>query len=398
VSFGAFVLRNIVATGFRSAVILTCVALVAGFALFTALVTEGSEQSLSKAKQRLGADILVVPKGSESRVQTALLSGRPTTAWMPKENLDKIAQVSGVQRASAQLYLASLSNASCCAVSEMFLLVFDPATDFTLQPWLEQELGGPLKLGDVVGGTHVFVPEGDDFIMLYGYFLTLKATLEATGTGLDQTMFMTIDTARDMARISLSRAEKPLEIPPDSISAVLVKTADSERHDVAQRIQQDLPGVAVVERPDLFQAFDQRINILTKGFFAVLGVSWAFATLTVGLIFSMSANERRREIGVMRALGSPRHFALRSLLAEAALLAGLGAAFGLVLTYCGVLLFHDLLASALDIYFVLPSVVDLGVLLGQILALSMASVAISTSLPAFWMSSGESVGAMRARI
>jgi len=394
-SFGALVLRNIGAAGFRSAVILACVALVAGFALFTALVTEGSDQSLSKAKQRLGADILVVPKGSESRVQTALLSGRPTTAWMPKENLGKIAQISGVQRASAQLFLASLSNASCCAVSEMFMLVFDPATDFTLQPWLEHELGGPLKLGEVVGGTHVFVPEGDDFIMLYGYFLTLKATLEATGTGLDQTMFMAMDTARDMARISLSRAEKPLEIPENSITAVLVKTADGERHAVARRIQQDLPGVSVLERPDLFQEFGQRINVLTKGFFAVLAVSWAFATLTVGLVFSISANERRREIGVMRALGSPRHFALRSLLAEAALLAGLGAALGLVLTYCGVLLFHDLLASALDIYFLLPSLADLGILLGQILALSTASVAISTSLPAFRMSRTESVSLMR---
>jgi len=64
-------------------------------------------------------------------------------------------------------------------------------TDFTITPWLEKTLGHDIGLGEAVGGTHVFVPEGEQNIRLYGYFVTLKANMEPTGTGLDQSMFLT---------------------------------------------------------------------------------------------------------------------------------------------------------------------------------------------------------------
>ena len=52
----------------------------------------------------------------------------------------------GVAVASPQVYLESLSHASCCAVSHMFIVAYDPRTDFTVEPWLHQELGGELGL------------------------------------------------------------------------------------------------------------------------------------------------------------------------------------------------------------------------------------------------------------
>ena len=103
------------------------------------------------------------------------------------------------------------------------MVAFDPKTDFTIEPWLKQKLGHELRLGEAVGGSYVFTPEGEENIKLYGYFITLKGNLAPTGTGLDQTMFLTFETAQDVARISKTRAERPLEIPADSISAALVK-------------------------------------------------------------------------------------------------------------------------------------------------------------------------------
>ena len=52
--------------------------------------------------------------------------------------------------------------------------------------------------------------EGGQNIKIYGYQVTLKANLEATGTGLDQTMFLTFDTAYDIARKSATQAKSPL--------------------------------------------------------------------------------------------------------------------------------------------------------------------------------------------
>jgi putative ABC transport system permease protein len=89
----------------------------------------------------------------------------------------------------------------------MFLIAYDPQTDFTISPWLKETVGETLKLGEAVGGTYVFVPEGEQNIKLYGYFITLKANMEPTGTGLDQSMFLTFETARDIARISQTMAK-----------------------------------------------------------------------------------------------------------------------------------------------------------------------------------------------
>ena len=134
---------------------------VAAFLLSTTLIIKGAEYSLDAGISRLGADILVVPSGAEQKVETALLMGKPTSVWMPQENLAKLAAIPGVEKVSPQIYLASLYGASCCAVSEMFMVVYDPQTDFAITPWLQRKLGRGLKLGEVIGGTYIFVPEGD---------------------------------------------------------------------------------------------------------------------------------------------------------------------------------------------------------------------------------------------
>ena len=88
---------------------------------------------------------------------------------MPQDNLDKIAALPGVKAASPQLYLSTLTGASCCSVADMFLVAYDPRTDFTIQPWLITKFGTGLKLGEAVGGTYVFTPPGDQNIKIYDY-------------------------------------------------------------------------------------------------------------------------------------------------------------------------------------------------------------------------------------
>ena len=55
---------------------------------------------------------------------------------------------------------------------------------------------------------------------------------------------------------------------------------------------------------------------------------WALAVALTGIIFSMSLAERRREMGVLRALGATRPAVGASLLSEAAVLALSGSLLG----------------------------------------------------------------------
>ena len=150
-NLGQFAWTHITGSAFRSWVVFLCAMLVAGFSLSTVLIIRGAQDSLRLALNRLGADIIVVPEGAETKVESALLMGKPVKVWMPQDNLDKIARVPGVAMASPQLYLSSLSNASWCAVADMFMVAFDPKTDFTIEPWLKQKLGHELRLGEAVG-------------------------------------------------------------------------------------------------------------------------------------------------------------------------------------------------------------------------------------------------------
>src|SRR5512138_231992 len=248
--------KNISGNAFRNGVVSLCALLLAAFALFITLVIRGAESSLRLTIDRLGADIVVVPEGSEAKIESALLMGVPARFWMPKEHIGKLAAIPGVEVVSPQLYLATLTGASCCSVSDMFMIAYDPATDFTVQPWLEEALGNGLRVGEVVGGSYISATEGDQNIKVYGYLLTLKENLEPTGTGLDQTMFLTFDTAYDIASKSTFQAKSPLTIPEDSISAALVKVKPgSDPHEVALQIIQKVPGVTPIESSNLFQSY-----------------------------------------------------------------------------------------------------------------------------------------------
>ena len=107
----------------------------------------GAGDSVRLTQKRLGADILVVPEGNERKVEGALLMGSTAQIRMPTANLAKIRAIPGVEVASPQLYLMSMSNSSCCSVPDMFMVAYDPATDFTVEPWLKEEFGRELDAG-----------------------------------------------------------------------------------------------------------------------------------------------------------------------------------------------------------------------------------------------------------
>jgi putative ABC transport system permease protein len=388
--------KNIGGSAFRSWIVALCAFLVASFALGTVLVMRGAENSIRLAIGRLGADIVVLPEGTSTKVESALLMGHPTQVWMPRSKLEEIAAVPGVETVSPQLYLSTLSNASCCSVEDMFLIAYEPETDFTITPWLNKNLGDGLHLGEVVGGTYVFVPEGEQNIKIYGYFVTLKANMEPTGTGLDQSMFLTFETAQDIARISRSTADSPLEIPAASISAAMVKLKPGhDPYEVSLKIMRQVPGVTPIESPNLFQAYRKQMSGLLTGILVAMGITLTLSILLIGLIFSMAANERRRELGVLRAMGATRGFVFRSLLTEAGLLAMGGGIAGIGVAVLVTVLFRRLIIVSLGIPFLLPSP---SVLLAQVaggLGLALGSVTLAALFPAYRISHMDPSIAMR---
>jgi putative ABC transport system permease protein len=388
--------KNIWGSGFRSTAIFLCVMGVAAFLLSTMLIINGSQNSLNSGIKRLGADIVVVPAGAQDKVETALLMGQPTNVWMPADNLVTISAIPGVEAVSPQVYLTSLYGAACCAVSEMFMVVYDPKTDFTVTPWLQKNLGRGLTTGEVIGGTYVFVPQGATGIKLYGYSTTLKGNLEPTGTGIDQTMFMTMDTAQAMAQSSLTTAVQPLQIPPNSISAIMVKVQPgADIHKVALQITRDTNGMYPIESPNLFGAFRSQMDGLLWGFLVLTIIIWILAALMMGVNFSMAANDRRREMAVLRAVGATPSFTFSLILTEASILAAAGAIVGISVAAFLLFIFKDVIAASLKMPFLFPSFTSFLGLFGIGLAVAVITVTLSALVAAIRVSRQELAISMR---
>ncbi len=388
--------KNISGNSLRSWVVALCALVVAAFALFATLLLRGAATSLELAADRLGADIVVVPEGADIEMEGALLMGIPAHFWMPADRVEELAAIPGVEAVSPQIYLATLVGASCCSVSEMFMIAYDPQTDFTVRPWLERRLPGGLGLGEVIGGDYISATEGEDGILVYGDLVRLKGNLEPTGTGLDQSLFFTLDTARDIARVSETEADEPLVLPPDQVSAVLVKTEPgTNTEEIAVEIYRTVPGVYPIQSANLFQSSRRQLTSLLNTVLIMMALIWPLAIVLIGMVFLMAANERRRELGMLRALGATSRFVAGSLLTEAGLLALCGASVGVFLAVLALYLFRRLIMSSLGVPFLLPSPGSLALQIGVGLLLAMLSVLLAALLPAIKISRRDPAIAMR---
>jgi putative ABC transport system permease protein len=373
-----------------------CATLMAAFVVSATLIIGGANDSLRLALDRLGADIIVIPDGHEQRLEAALLMGIPVHCWMPDTVVDEVAKVEGVEAVSPQLYLSTLRGATCCSVPEMFLIAYEPETDFTLRPWLEQNLEGGLALGEAVGGSLVYVPEADGELLVYGYGLDLKGSLDPTGTGLDQSMFFTFETAFDIARLSPDQAVKVMDIPPRTISSVMVKVdLRTDPHQVAQAIDAAIPGVTPLETNRLFKGQREQIVSLLNSVVVLLVITWVLAMALIAVVFSLAVNERRRHIGVMRALGASRTTVLQSLLLEAGVLALAGGGAGIFVSFLAIYLFRPLIIRLMEVPFLFPAPLHLAGLALGALALAMLGVTAAALIPALRISLQDPAISMR---
>jgi putative ABC transport system permease protein len=397
VSLRRLVLKNLRGNAFRSLVVLLCAALVAGLVLSATFVVRGAEASLRTNLNRLGADILVLPWGTMTeKIGGVRLMSAAIEGWMPRVYLDKIAALEGVAEVSPQLHLASLQDSAYSARPELFVVAYDPATDFTVGPWLEQGLEQGLGVGQAVAGARITLPQGEDTLSLFGQQLKLVDRLEPTATSIDDTVFVSFEMAEQMVAWSSRQGQQELKIMPGSISAIMTKLAlGSDPHEVAVRILEQVPGVVPLETPGLFQAERQQMIGVLRTILGLLGVIWALTVVFLGLVFAIAASERRWEIGVLRALGLSRSFVLRALLLEGATLALAGGFAGVVIAATGFAALGEQVATVVKLPLQFPSPLALLSLALGGQATALASVALAAFIPAWRISHEEVALSMR---
>jgi putative ABC transport system permease protein len=383
-------LKNIEDNAFRSWIVAICAGLVVAFIIGATLVINGSQESMQKVTERLGADITVIPSGNQTIVEQAFLMGVPVDIWMDRDIVEEIAAMDGVAIVSPQLFLSTMRGASCCSVSDMFMVAYDPATDFTVHPWMEENLGRELTLGEAIGGVYISDSEGRDDILVYGYSIELLGNLEPTGSGLDQSLFFTYETAMDIARHSPMQAERELIINPNAISTALVRLEDTaDPFLVAQEIEASIPGINAITSANLFREQRERVDSLVNSVTSLSVIAWVMALVLIGFVTSTAISSRTQEIGVLRVLGATRTEVIKTLLLESSLLTIGGSLVGIIFAIAVITLFRNLIMNILKVPIYIPNIGELLLLMLIVVGLSLASVFLATLIPILRISNQE---------
>ncbi len=230
----------------------------------------------------------------------------------------------------------------------------------------------------------------------YGHDFNVVGVMDATGMGADESVFMTLDAAYRMAAESQKEALTALDIEPGQISSVLVKVEPGVTIDqVAQRIMSSVPGMVAITANEISRSVTDRLSGFLRGFIVLDIIVWVMSLLTIAAIFSMIVNERRREIGLLRAMGGNRGYIFRLMTTEAVLLTAAGGAVGIVLGGAGLFIFRTVITSSLGIPYLWPPVWYFALLVGGTLLLSVLSGVVASLYPAISSSRLEPYAAIR---
>ncbi len=276
-------------------------------------------------------------------------------------------------------------------VHDVDLVAFDPERDFTVVPWVKEKLERPIQNGDIFIGARREESLGSQ-VTLYGHPLTVYGRLGQTGVGpFERALFMTFATVKDMG--------KAIDYDPRKASALLVRlnagtTAEQVRFALASR-----PEVKVVAGTSLFTSVRQMLRSLLAGAVFFTGLLLFASVFMVTVLFSAILAERRRELGLLLAIGARRTQVLSMVLTEAALMTALGGICGLAVGCVLLLVFQRSLGyyfASVNVPLLWPSDTSLVLYAAGCMLLAATLGVLGAAIPAWRASRQEPYRLVRA--
>jgi putative ABC transport system permease protein len=191
----------------------------------------------------------------------------------------------------------------------------------------------------------------------------VRATYRSTKDNIDEkTMFFHWEYLQEMRRLQW---EQGYDARGNDVAIFMVKVA--EGHD----------SIAVSEAIDaIYENGPQRTRTQTEAafqaqFVSMLGnipafLGWIGGAVMFAILFSvlntalMSARERSRDVGILKALGFPESLAARLLVVESVLVVGTGGVVGTALAFLAAPAFRRMFGMLIPNYFVEPSMAWVG--------------------------------------
>ena len=325
------------------------------------VLSYGLKNGINTVQKRLGADLMIVPKGAEQKMQSVLISGEPNYFYMEKEIAEKISQIEGVEKVTSRFYLTSVSE-DCCDFPVQ-IVGFEPETDFVISPWIEESFPPDSKKfteefyteGCVVTGSNVLTQK--DGVRFFGKTHPVSGKLSKSGAGIDNAVFVSMNTLKEIYDDAKGRGFGFISDGKagSKVSAVFVRLSEGAKADsTAVKITSRIPNVSVVKRDAVFSEISSSLDSV---FFIlkILAVSVTlFTVISLAIIFPLAVSSMIAEFSILRILGAAHKKCAKILLYEALFISVAGGLSGIALACLLVFPFCTAIDSALSVPLVFP--------------------------------------------
>ncbi len=308
---------------FRNIVLAVAVALLVSLLVFALLFNRAVQDDVEAASRKLGADIVMVPAAAITEAEEFILESKKKDFYMDKAVYDKVRTMPEVKAATYQIYLETLES-GCCSIVAGQVVAFDPETDFVIAPWFN-EPPPPLQDDEVYIGSYVYEYLGlINTPVLFNHKVKAVADLNETGTGLDHGLFMRV---KDLDKIS---SEITGKYKPGEVSIIFLQLKDGvDQYNFLNKLAITFPNIGTMTKGSIGADVRATLEDITRVFSITIIISSLLAVLLAWSTFTALANERRREVGILRAIGAHKSHILKIFLSEAAIISLVGGLVGL---------------------------------------------------------------------
>lgn len=367
ISTRTLALANIRRKPYRSASLIILIALTCAVLFGSLILLSSLKGGIHGIQSRIGADLMLVPEGYESKMENVLLTGEPNYFYMDKSIEETVKEIDGVGQVTGQFYLTSLSEACCDFPIQ--LIGFDPETDFIIKNWSKSRFKQTDEL--LFAGSNVNLEK--DGVRFFGGTHKVTSKLAKSGSGMDNAIYTDLST---LQKIFEDSKTKGFGFVSDGdtrtkVSVIFIKIKDGYGADgVSLRIKNAVHGVQVIQSGKFVSNIMEKLSSILVFLYALCFLVILIAILTLSVVFSLSLNERLKEFAILRVLGADHAKLRRIVLAESAFLGISGSVSGVLAVILLVLPFNVVISEKIALPFAMSSPV-------QILLFAVAVAAVS---------------------
>lgn len=323
--------NNIARRRTQSALTVTITALTVLVFVMVMGIFQTVNQGLALSRERLGADAILMPKYSNAKGDDLLFTAMPENIYMPIEVVEQAKQLKGVAAMSPQFYCQTLALGCCDPGEEARIIGYDPETDFILKPYLDEEHKNGINQEQVIVGNAY---EDEDLVgmnyMILGRIFKVVAALQPTGTGMDSTFFMDWRTAQDMCLESeVLRQDWTKRDPHDYISVIMIKFEEGvDPEAFVRQVEESGMEAKCLLTGETISSLQSQLEVTMQVMFALWAASLLIAVLSLVGRFNALAKERKKEIGLLRAIGLKKGQVFGLIIGETCTMALMGGVLG----------------------------------------------------------------------